>query len=251
MSRMQGGLSQVDGAGGGVVGVGRAGGGAGTGEEPGRSVLPSPRAPRLRRPGWRDPRLLLGLALVGLSVLLGSWAVGSAGRTVQVLAAGEALVPGDPLRAAMLRVVDVRLPDGGADYLPTDADLDALVVTRVVREGELVPSSAVASEGEIGARAVAVTTGAGVSSAVVEGALVDLWFVPDPPSGSGDGDAPQPRQLAASLTVAEVDASSAAFSVGAGSTVHVLVPLDDLPAVLAAVRGAGTVDLVPVPGGTS
>src|SRR5699024_7184933 len=34
--------------------------------------LPSPAAVRLRRPGWRDPRLLLGVVLVAASVALGS-----------------------------------------------------------------------------------------------------------------------------------------------------------------------------------
>jgi hypothetical protein len=178
--------------------------------------------------------------------------VGTAGRTVPVLAAGEALVPGDELAAATLRVVEVRLPDGGAGYLPAVEDVEDLVVTRTVGAGELVPASAVARQGDIEARAVAVTTGAQVSSAVVEGALVDLWFVPDPPGGAAaDEERPTPRLLAAALTVVEVGASSTTFSVGSGTTVHVLVPVADLPAVLAAVRGSGSVDLVPVPGGTS
>lgn len=232
-----------------VWSAGRAGGPAATGAAP--DGVPAPRAARLRRPGWRDPRLLLGMALVGVSVLLGAWAVGAAGRTVQVLAAGEALVPGDALSSASLRVVDVRLPEGAADYLPAGVEPEDLVVTRTVREGELVPVSAVAQESAIAARAVAVTTGAQVSSAVVEGALVDLWFVPEPPAGPGEDEAdpPSPRLLAASLTVVEVDSSPTAFSVGEGTTVHVLVPVPDLPDVLGAVRGPGTVDLVPVPGG--
>jgi hypothetical protein len=169
-----------------------------------------------------------------------------------VLAAGEALVPGDDLAAATLRVVEVRLPDADTGYLPAEVDVEDLVVTRTVGAGELVPASAVARQSAIEVRAVAVTTGAQVSSAVVEGALVDLWFVPDTPTGPvADAEPAPPRLLAASLTVVEVGAPSTTFSVGSGTTVHVLVPVADLPAVLGAVRGDGTVDLVPVPGGTS
>ena len=211
------------------------------------TALPAPRAARLRRPGWRDPRLLLGLALVGLSVLLGSWAVATAARTVPVLAATEALVPGDPVRAEALRVVDVRVPDEATAYLTAGTELEGLVVTRVVGAGELVPASAVATEGETGARAVAVTTEGRLSGDVVEGSLVDLWFVPDP--DAADDEPPPPRELAGSLVVAEVDEGGSAFSVGSGVTVHVLVPVPDLAAVLSAVRGPGTVEVVPVPGG--
>jgi len=214
-----------------------------------RGGLPAPRAARLRRPGWRDPRLLLGVALVGVSVLLGAWAVGTAGRTVAVLAAVEALVPGEPVRAEAVRVVDVRLPDGAAPYVAAGTDLGDLLVTRVVREGELLPVSAVASQTEIDLRAVAVTPGGPVSADVVEGALVDLWFVPEVARGGAEDASAGPRQLAASLVVAETDVSTAAFSVGSGVTVHVLVPLPDLAAVLAAVRGPGSVEIVPVPGG--
>src|SRR5690606_13585820 len=66
----------------------------------GAGDLPSPAAPRLRRPGWRDPRLAFGLLLVAGSVALGSWAVSSAGRTVAVYAVAETVTPGDVLTTA-------------------------------------------------------------------------------------------------------------------------------------------------------
>src|SRR3954452_20167145 len=59
--------------------------------------LPAPVAARLRRPGWRDPRLLVGVVMVAASVALGSWAVQSAQTTVPVYVARDALVPGQRL----------------------------------------------------------------------------------------------------------------------------------------------------------
>src|SRR3954470_7422509 len=71
--------------------------------------LPAPVAARLRRPGWRDPRLLAGIAMVAASVVLGSWAVRSAQATVPVYVTRAALVPGDHVSVDGLAVVDVRL----------------------------------------------------------------------------------------------------------------------------------------------
>ena len=102
--------------------------------------LPTPSASRLRRPSWRDPRLLLGLVIVAGSVALGSWAVSSAGRTVAVYAAAGALTPGEPVDPSGLRTVEVRLASGDGKYFLADRPLpEDLVALRVVGDGELVP----------------------------------------------------------------------------------------------------------------
>lgn len=222
-----------------------------------RSVLdlPAPVAPRLRRPGWRDPRLLAGVALVAGSVALGSWAVRSAQATVPVYVARTALVPGDRVDPGALVVRDVQL--GSVDlggYLRADRPLpDEVTVLRVVGAGELVPRAALGDAAEEDVRPVAVPLEHAPSRALVVGALVDLWFVPDASADgaadtSGGGTSAAPRPLAVGLTVAEVDTPDGAFSVGGASTVQVLVPSDALADVLGALAGPGSVDVVPVPG---
>lgn len=217
--------------------------------------LPAPVAPRLRRPGWRDPRLLAGVALVAGSVALGSWAVRSAQATVPVYVARTALVPGDRVDPGALVVRDVQL--GSVDlggYLRADRPLpDEVTVLRVVGAGELVPRAALGDAAEEDVRPVAVPLEHAPSRALVVGALVDLWFVPDASAGgaadtSGGGTSAAPRPLAVGLTVAEVDTPDGAFSVGGASTVQVLVPSDALADVLGALAGPGSVDVVPVPG---
>ena len=208
----------------------------------------SPPAARLRRPGWRDPRLLAGLVLVAGSVALGSGLVAAAADSVPVYVAVEPLVTGDALDPAVLAVREVRLAESLAQYLRADRDLpDHPVVVRTVGAGELVPVSAVASSPDTGVRPVAISPSGPLPSGVVKGSTVDLWFVPE--RGQGTEASGAPSQLAVRLTVSEVSAASGGgFSVGSSSTVHVLVPARDLAGVLAARAAAGSVEVVHVPG---
>ena len=60
------------------------------------STLDGPVSPpglRLRRPGWRDPRLLVGVGMIAGSVALGAWAVTAAEASTPVYVARGALTP--------------------------------------------------------------------------------------------------------------------------------------------------------------
>jgi hypothetical protein len=205
-------------------------------------------ATRLRRPRWRDPRLLTGVVIVAVSVALGSWVVSSASRTVPAFVADGALTPGEPLTADGLRAVDVRLGAGTGRYLPADEPLPAgLVVLRVVDDGELVPLTALGADADV--RSVAVPVASGLSDRIRAGAVVDLWFVPEAPiAPDAAADKPEPSTLARNVVVEQVDADEGAMIVDGTVTLHVLVPADSLPTVLSALSDTGTVAVVPVAG---
>ncbi|ASR55006.1 hypothetical protein [Cellulomonas sp. PSBB021] len=217
--------------------------------------LPAPTAARLRRPGWRDPRLLAGIVLVAAAVALGAWAVRSAQETVPVYATRGVLVPGSAVGPDDLVVVEVRLPElAGAEYvsasraLPQDA-----VALRTVGAGELVPADALGSAADVALRPVAVPVRSAPSDDVVAGAVVDVWFTPKPPASSSEQgkegkDAPGPRTLATGVTVAEVNRPEGTFATSGAAVVHVLVPQDALASLLAALSAEGAIDVLPVPG---
>lgn len=211
--------------------------------------LPAPVATRLRRPGWRDPRLLIGLAMVAGSVALGSWVVQEAQRTTGVYVARDALTPGSGVVRGELAVAQVRLPAGELARYVTVADgiPDGAVALRVVASGELVPRAALGDAEALDVRPVPITVDETPPEDVVAGAQVDLWEVPAAGTGT-DTAAVEPRELASALTVAQVSRPEGAFVTGGTTVVHVLVPGDLLPEVLAAVGGEGSVHVVHVPG---
>ncbi|WP_265521853.1 hypothetical protein [Oerskovia flava] len=211
--------------------------------------LPAPAATRLRRPTWRDPRLLVGIVIVAASVALGSWAVSSADTTVDVYVADGVLTPGEPVTGAQVRTVKVQLGDEAGKYLLADEPLPSdAVALRVVADGELVPRSAFGDLADLDARAVAIPVGNALSDRISAGSQVDVWFVP---AVSREQEVGDPRPLTGGVTVVQVAEGGGNLVVGGTSTIHVLVPTEELPDVLGALAADGTIAVVPVGGGAA
>lgn len=114
--------------------------------------LTPPPATRATRPGWRDPRLWIGVAIVAISVVAGSRLLAAADDSVTVWAATSDLAGGAELAAADLEARQVRFldPDDLDRYLLADQALPADVrLLRGVGEGELVPRSALGSADDV------------------------------------------------------------------------------------------------------
>jgi hypothetical protein len=147
-----------------------------------RSETDVPRAVRSRRPGWRNPRLVLGVVLVAASVVLGARLLAAADDTVGVwaltrdLPAGAVVDEGD-LERRQVRFPDERTADGylaARDALPSGTTLN-----RPVSGGELLPRSAVAEVAERDLVEVPISVVSDDLPATVrQGSVVDVWVAP-------------------------------------------------------------------------
>lgn len=198
-------------------------------------------AQRMARPSWRDPRLGVGVVLVAASVALGTWAVQSAGATETVWSASRTLTPGDSLAG---NVVAVDVNPAIADLYLSGATDPTGVVDRTVIQGELVPTSAVVEEGEVGLRALVVPAGSRLPADVVPGAVVDLWLTPQGRTGEAPG---APVLIVGGAVVASVEIDTSAWSASDFGSVEVLVEEASLEGVLTAMADGGTLVVVPHP----
>ena len=143
---------------------------------------PAPPAVRAAPPGWRDPRIWVGIVIVAVSVVAGARLMGAADDTVQVWAAAADLGAGDQVGPDDLVATRVRFADGDAlaGYFSVDDQLPAdLELTRAVDAGELVPRAAVGARGESGTVQLPVAVDADqVPGSVDAGSVVDVWLVP-------------------------------------------------------------------------
>lgn len=210
------------------------------------SVLyPSVPARRLRRPSWRDPRLLVGLVLVLGATVLGGVLVARADDTVGVLAAGETLVRGDSLVQGELRVVRVRLDGVDESYvLAADPLLEDAVALRTVPAGELVPTSAVGRSADLDSRPVSLPWQGPRPETLVRGSTVDVWVA----AREGTSDFGEPQLAVAGADVFAVVEGSSGLGQAGGVQVQVMLEPDGVQQMLAALAAEDRVDLVLVPG---
>ncbi|MFC5727983.1 MULTISPECIES: flagellar biosynthesis protein FlgA [Nocardioides] len=145
-----------------------------------RAATVPPPASRVARPGWRDPRLWVGVLLVTASVVAGARLLAAADDTVTVWAfdddrgTGSAVVEGD-LTTKRVRFAD---PADLDRYFLADTPLpDGLVLTRAVGAGELLARSAVGSATDAGLLQVPLEVDPNrVPPDVGTGSVVDVWL---------------------------------------------------------------------------
>lgn len=205
----------------------------------------SPPATRQVRRPWRDPRLVVGVAIVALSVVLGARLLGGADDTVGVWAARTAVRAGQPLAPGDLVRREIRFDSQQqADlYLSADSPVPAGATLRQdVGTGELLARSALSGDDAAPLTEVplSVATDA-VPETVRVGSLVDVWVSPDP--GVRVAQTADPgRATLVFDDVRVVAAPRSATALGPSATRQVIVGLDgsqaaDLPEALARLSG--------------
>lgn len=207
-------------------------------------------AKRLQAPGWRDPRLIVGVILVLLAVAGGARVVSSMDQADPVYAAARALLPGQEVGSGDVTVVDVRLGPAAAQYVSAASPLEpGTHVVRPVAAGELIPLSALGDRSAATDKTVSVTIDSATADTLTAGTVVDLWVSRRDAGGAGTSYL-EPELLIESAVVAQApEGRSALGGSFARSPVQIVVPEQDVSAVIAAVDQEGRLTLVPAPTG--
>jgi hypothetical protein len=134
---------------------------------------------RAARPGWRDPRLWIGVAIVAASVLVGAKFLGDADNSVAVWSVSDDMGAGDTVGDADVVARNVRFVQASdADrYVAADEPLpDDATLTRDIGAGELLPRSAIGTSAETSLKTLTFEfEGAGVPAGLAQGDRVDVY----------------------------------------------------------------------------
>lgn len=203
-------------------------------------------AERLKKPSWRDPRLLVGLLLVLASTAGVIALMGSADRTTGVYAAKSDIAVGSILAPDDFDVVPVRLGDLESSYvLAADGLPESPIATRLIKQGELVPRGTVGTADELDRKPVGLSVTDPLPTGTAAGARVDVWV-----SLRGQGTAfEEPVLLLEAAEVSEITVNESALGANSSTLVHVLVEDQAMPALLDALSNEAAIAVVLNPGG--
>lgn len=217
------------------------------------SDLPTPTAQRLRKPSWRDSRLLIGVLLVLASTAIGAFVMSRADDRVPMYAAKAGLMAGQPLAAEDVVRVDAQLGDAGKGYLSAEGGLPPqFFVLREVRAGELIPQSAVGPRDKATAQPVALQVDATSAGTLQTGSVVDV-YVNRPAVAKkgaiGSDTFAGPELALEGVTVVGLSTDDNVMG-GSGDTrpVQVMVPKDKVKELVGDVDRGAKITLVSVPG---
>jgi len=201
-----------------------------------------PTATRASSPGWKDPRLWVGVVLVTASVVAGARVLAGADDSVQVWAAARDLEAGAPLEAGDLVATHVRFVDSSdaERYLGVEEEVPGeAFLARGVGAGELVPAGALGQAPDEGRLQASLSLDAAqVPTGVRRGSVVDVWVVGD------RGRSGRARVVLTEVLVADLPPQSDSFAGAGGQRQVVLgVPEEEADA-LGVVLAASSTDSV-------
>lgn len=206
-----------------------------------------PDARRLHKPGWKDPRLLIGVLLVVASIAGVVALVSSLDKTVPMYVARDDISLGQRIEPSRLSVVDVRLEGLQGRYLSADAAPETgLQANSLIRAGELVPVAAVGLPDALHRKPVSIEVSEQLPEAVLAGTRVDVWAAA---RGTNATSYEKPAMLLEAAEVSAVREMDSGFGGSGGMVIEVLVEDQALPGLLAAIANEARITVVYNPGG--
>ena len=185
-----------------------------------------PAASRTASPGWRDPRLWVGVVLVTGSVVAGARVLSSADDMTAVWAASTDLVVGQTLDADDLVATRLRFDDD-ADrrrYLLVDDELPAaLTLERPLSAGELVPAAALGEDAADDTVTVSIAVAAEhVPTELARGSRVDVWVI-----GQDRGRSATAERVLEDVLILDAPVVSDSFASATSRQLVLALPQDD------------------------
>ena len=210
------------------------------------SVSTTSAGARLKKPSWKDPRLLVGLLLVLASVVGVVTLVGAADQTTDVYVAREAIAVGERLTADNTARAKVRLGELEEHYISGEAGLpDGLVAVQRIGKDQLLPKESLGKPDELDRKPVAITIDEPLPAQALAGSRVDVWVAqPDTRNGFSE-----PSMLLPGAEIAQVTPGSTALGSSRSTVLMVLVSEDQMPKLLGAQANKAKISVVWNPGG--
>ncbi|QDY65677.1 hypothetical protein FQA45_04780 [Glutamicibacter halophytocola] len=205
------------------------------------------KAARIRRPGWKDPRLALGTVLGVASVAGTMYLVGEMHETTTVYVARSNITLGEQLTSENMKTQEVQLGETAGRYLHPESGMDELArANTFISAGELIPVTSV-THSELGSRRpINVELPADLTSSIGPGSFVDVWIAKRESGGSAYG---VPEKLSSMVEVAARVESGGGLVNREGTNLELLVEPNQLEPLLQALANESRIIVIYNPAG--
>ena len=205
-------------------------------------------AARLKKPSWKDPRLIVGMLMVLASVAGVVALVGSADQTIEVYAAREPITVGQTISRDDLITVKVRLDDVESSYVTAQNGLPGgKVAVQRVGKNQLLPQESLGDRDALDRKPAAISVDEALPAQVVAGSRVDVWVaVPDARNGYAE-----PQMILPGAEIAEIIPGSSTLGATKSTVLMVLVADAQMPRLLGAQANKAKVSVVWNPAGAT
>lgn len=198
---------------------------------------------RMQKPGLRDPKLLIGLLLIAVSISAVVGIIHVTNKTTTYYVAARDLTVGEQLTAEDIKPVEVNLADSAAHYLDSaDIPADQSLIVDNIRAGQLISRTSLAALDPQGRRESSILLESGLAKNFTPGQRVDIWVSKHAETGNGYKD---PQLIATGAEIASITAEESMIGGTGKSTVQLLLSEQALPNLLAAVNNEDKINLVP------
>ena len=197
---------------------------------------------RLKKPSWKDPRLLIGILLVLISVSGVVLLVGSAERSVDAYISSEDIVVGQRLEVGALAKVKVRLNELQGNYFLSGDQFPAGgVAVQLIHKGQLIAKSSVANADGLDRKPVAINLEQSLPVTAQAGDRVDVWVAETDPK---TGTSALPKLIMPSAEIATLNQAKSGLMSNQHDVVYVLVGAPQLPTLLHALADKAKISVV-------
>lgn len=193
---------------------------------------------------WLDPRLIIGVVLVAVSIASVAFVVAQSNRTIEVWVASGPVGAGETLAAQDVALARVQLESTDL-YHHHDASPVGKVVTQSLAAGELIPRSAVVDEALVETSQISIPIPASAAVDFGRGDVVDVWSAA--PSEERTSGYLSPRILVDDAVIVAVHQPEGLLSAANEVQIELLIPAGDTTDALDAVTNRHALHLVPDP----
>ena len=210
---------------------------------------------RIHKPGFKDPKLIVGLVLILISIAGVIGIIRINNQTYTYYTAKGDIPIGQKITPDMLVTKEVNLGDSKDRYLSREQiESGKYIAVRQIPAGEFISSSSAQENIRENRRLITVTLDRGLAATFKPGEHVDVWVIsPEKekqkvPENEGNGEQHESEQnpLVQNAEISSIVVDEGVLGANGHANIRLWIDAEKLPGILQAISSDAKITLVPI-----